>query len=168
MWMLGFFAFFNRAASLYLFLAACTLGWISEMLKMYYADGRPFYMVVGPNIEGYNCEDIDFGRPSPHIFQSASIFILIYLQYFDPHDIRGSSSLLYMKPDNTFDEEEYRIENHYKNRDNAMCSILTSILLGMLVLFSWFSEVITGSNSIDQVLLGSSLGVGFCMLWYLL
>ena len=44
-------------------------------------------MVAGPSIEGYNCEDIDFGRPSPHIFQSASIFILVYLQYFDPHDI---------------------------------------------------------------------------------
>ena len=39
MWMLMFFAFFNRAASLYLFLAACTLGWLSEMLKMYYSDG---------------------------------------------------------------------------------------------------------------------------------
>ena len=46
--------------------------------------------------------------------------------------------------------------------------MLTGILMGMMVLFSWFSEIITGSNSIDQVLLGSSLGVGFCMLWYLL
>ncbi len=61
MWMMGFFAFFNRASSLYLFFSASVLGWISELLMVYFHDGRPFYMIPGESVEGYNCEDINFG-----------------------------------------------------------------------------------------------------------
>ena len=39
MWMMGFFAFFNRASSLYLFFSASVLGWISELLMVYFHDG---------------------------------------------------------------------------------------------------------------------------------
>jgi hypothetical protein len=44
-WMLAFFAFFNRAAALYLFTAGGLMGASNEILKVWFSEGRPFYMV---------------------------------------------------------------------------------------------------------------------------
>jgi membrane-associated phospholipid phosphatase len=78
-WMMAFFAFFNRAATLFQFLSMSLLGGVNELLKVWYRDGRPFYLIPGQKILGYDCEDKDFGRPSGHVLSSATIFVLIYL-----------------------------------------------------------------------------------------
>lgn len=43
-WLLGFYAFFNRAASLYLFTVSGLIGVIIEQTKVMFSEGRPFYM----------------------------------------------------------------------------------------------------------------------------
>jgi len=92
-WLLAFFAFFNRAASIYVFISCALLGVLSELLKVYYSDGRPFYMVSG--IKALDCHHVDFGRPDGHIFSTATVLVMIFVSYFDPHDIRGSAELLF-------------------------------------------------------------------------
>lgn len=52
-WLFAFYAFFNRASSIFVFTSCMLLGIINEMLKVYYSDGRPFYMVDG--IKGLDC-----------------------------------------------------------------------------------------------------------------
>ena len=81
--MLGFYSFFNRAASMYIFVVSGLIGASLEYVKMLHIDGRPFYLVKDDSIQALNCEDKDFGRPSGHLFASGSIFILFWLFYFD-------------------------------------------------------------------------------------
>lgn len=165
-WQMAFFAFFNRAASLYQFLSMSLLGGVNELLKVWFRDGRPFYLVE--SIEAYDCEDKDFGRPSGHVLSSATIFILIYLQYFDPHDIRGSSEILRRRADGTYDNSDMLDRPHFTHRRNRTLQLVFAIALAVVVVLGWLAEIMGGSNSLDQVLLGSSLGLGICLSWYLL
>lgn len=166
MWLLAFFAFFNRAASIYVFISCALLGVLSEILKVYYSDGRPFYMV--PGIKALDCNHVDFGRPDGHLFSTATVLVMIFVSYFDPHDIRGSAELLYRNRDGTFDDADRKDSQHNHNRSSPIIFFVFGSLLGLVILLGWFSEIMTGSNSLDQVLFGSSLSIGFTLVWYLL
>ena len=166
--LLLFYAYFNRAASIYLFTSISLLGVVNELLKIYFMDGRPFYMVEGFSIQGYDCDNKDFGRPAGHLFSSSTILVIIFLQYFDPHDIRGSFEILYRRSDGEFDDAGRQDQQHFKFRNNTFCiSFWVFALLGAIMI-GWFAEVGTGANSWDQVIFGTSLGLGFIFTWYVL
>jgi hypothetical protein len=57
---------------------------------------------------------------------------------------------------------------HHKNRANPLWQLVWAITLAVVVVLGWLAEIMGGSNSFDQVLLGSSLGMGICFSWYLL
>jgi len=165
-WLFAFYAFFNRASSIYLFSSCMILGILQELLKVYYRDGRPFYMSEG--IRALDCTQSNFGRPDGHIFSVATVLTLIFLSYFDPHDIRGSAELLYRNRDGSFDDTDKKDTQHNKNRNSALFFGIWAFLLGLLVVLGWICELMTGSNSLDQLIFGSTLCVGFSLFWYLL
>lgn len=135
---------------------------------MYYKEGRPFYLERGDVVHPHNCEDKDFGSPSGHMTSSATIMILIFLQYFDPHDIRGSAELLYRRPDRSYDEAGRDKYSHPKNRVNTTLLSFSAAVITVITLLSWVNEMMSGSNSLDQVIFGTSLGLGMCFTWYML
>jgi len=49
-----------------------------------------------------------------------------------------------------------------------MLQIVTGVLLSMVVVFGWIEEMAIGSNSLDQVILGSSIGIAICFTWFML
>lgn len=146
-WMFAFYAFFNRASSIFFFVSCMFLGILNEMLKVYYSDGRPFYMVDG--IQGFDCTQSNFGRPDGHLFTTTTVFLLIFLSYFDPHDIRGSAELLYRNQDGTFEEGEKKDTQHYKNRQSNLFFFIWAFLLGLLVVLGWIGDLMMGSNTLD-------------------
>ncbi len=123
-------------------------------------------MVSG--IKALDCNHVDFGRPDGHIFSTATVLIMIFVSYFDPHDIRGSAELLYRNRDGTFDDAGRKDSSHHLNRNSPLVFTIWGLLLGLVIVLGWFSEIMTGSNSFDQVLFGSSLSIGFTFTWYLL
>jgi heme A synthase len=164
-WLLCFYAYFNRASSIFFFVSCMMIGILNEMLKVYYMDGRPFYLVDG--IKGYDCSLSNFGRPASHNFITCTVFFLWFLSYFDTHDVRGSAELLYRNQDGSFEEHDKETQ-HNKNRHSSFFFALSSILLGFLVILGWVYDMLMGANTFDQVVFGTSISVGFTVVLYAL
>lgn len=144
------------------------IGAVNELLKVYYKEGRPYYLQKDNTIQPFDCEDKDFGSPSGHILSSACILILIYLQYFDPHDIRGSAELVYRRFDKTYDEAGRDEYQHPRNRRSPTAAKIGMAILAVVMIFGWIHELISGGNSLDQIVFGTSLGFGMVFTWYLM
>jgi len=90
------------------------------------------------------------------------------LSYFDPHDIRGSAELLYRNQDGTFEDGEKKETQHYKNRQSTLFFVIWAFLLGLLIVIGWVGDLMLGSNTLDQVIFGTSISIGFTLTWYAL
>lgn len=123
-------------------------------------------MVSG--IKALDCHHVDFGRPDGHIFSTATVLVMIFVSYFDPHDIRGSAELLFRNRNGQFDDVGRKDNQHNHNRNSPVIFFAFGALLGLVIILGWVSEIMTGSNSLDQVLFGTSLSLGFTLTWYLL
>lgn len=163
-WLLAFFAFFNRASSIFVFVSSALLAILNELLKVHFSDGRPFYMVEG--IKAFDCTKSNFGRPDGHIFSVTTVLTLIFLSYFDPHDIRGSAEILHRNRDGSFEDSDRKDSQHNRNRQSNVVFAIYGALLGFLMILGWINELMTGSNSIDQLLFGTSVSLGFTLLCY--
>lgn len=57
---------------------------------------------------------------------------------------------------------------HYKNRNSGLHLFVWGFLLGLLIILGWLCDLMSGSNTLDQLIFGTSLTVGLTLSWYLL
>ena len=123
-------------------------------------------MVSG--VKALDCHHVDFGRPDGHIFSTAIVLVMIFVSYFDPHDIRGSAELLYRGRDGLFDEKKDTQHSH--NRSSPIIFFVFGSLLGLIVILGWFSEIMTGSIVHKAVYryggsANKNIGEAFLLVW---
>lgn len=76
--------------------------------------------------------------------------------------------MLYRNIDGTFEDAEKKETQHYKNRQSSLFFVIWAFFLGVVIVLGWLGDLMLGSNSLDQVIFGTSISIGFTLTWYLL
>lgn len=159
-WILMFYAFFNRAAAFYVIFSTILLSQWIEIVKLVYTGARPF--MVGDMIQVSECSPT-FGRPSGHVWGVTVYGTLLLLSFCDTHEIRGCGELFHR---GEAMDSNRRQTCHTSIRGETWFRVAAFIGLILVIALTGVSRMTLGVHSLDQVLYGFTIGLGLTVMWY--
>ena len=136
---------FGRRAKFFYFLLAFTFDkGITNCLKMFYHDPRPY--MQDASVPAYHCSR-EFGNPSGHSFSSSMVAIVLVL------DVFHSRHVLDIAKDSGSEKDTK------SNNAHPLIYILSVSFAFLWATLIPFSRFLLGVHSLDQIVFGMSLGI---------